>query len=125
MKIEDIKAREDQRFAALLAGDVDALAPLLHKDLRYVHSSGDIENRNTYLARFAAGSSSYLEAKRSDEKIVLQGETALVFNQLDMSVIYMGRSRQVHSTALAVWVLEQGSWQLIALQSTALHRSNA
>ncbi|HUC16133.1 MAG TPA: nuclear transport factor 2 family protein [Acetobacteraceae bacterium] len=125
MSTEDIKAREDQRFAALLAGDIDALAPLLHRDLRYVHSSGDIENRDAYLAELRAGASSYLEARRSNEKIVVHGETAMVFNQLDMSVIHLGQPRQVHSAALAVWVLEQGSWQLIALQSTALKPSDA
>jgi ketosteroid isomerase-like protein len=125
MSIKDIKALEDQRFAALLAGDLEALARLLHKDLRYVHSSGDIDTRDTYLAQLGTGTSSYLEAKRTNEKIIVRGETAMVFNQLDMSVIYLGQPRQVHSTALAVWILEQGTWQLIALQSTARKPSNA
>ena len=83
MSIQDIKACEDKRFAALLAGDVDALAPLLHKDPRYVHSSGDVENRDAYLIQLRAGASSYREAKRSNEKIILHGDTAPVFSQLE------------------------------------------
>jgi ketosteroid isomerase-like protein len=124
MSIEDIKTSENRRFAALLSGDLNALAPLLHKDLRYVHSSGVIEDRDAYLAKLGEGQTSYLDAKRSNEKIVLHGEAAMVFNQLDMSVTEAGKPRQVHSAATAVWVLEDGAWQLIALQSTTLKPSD-
>lgn len=118
--IEDIKTCENRRFAAVLASDPDALSPLLHEDLRYVHSSGVIQGRNAYLAELGNGNWSYQAARRSDERIFLRGDTAIVANRLDMTVTFQGKQSKVHSTALSVWVLGNAEWQLIAVQSTAL-----
>jgi ketosteroid isomerase-like protein len=120
MRIEDIKTLEDRRFAALLAGNIKALAPLLHADLRYVHSNGDADTRDAYLAALRQGTTAYLAVARSNETIIVRGTTALVFSRLDMAIRYQGQPKQVHSNALAVWVEDQGIWQLIALQSAAV-----
>lgn len=117
--IEDIKTCENRRFAAALASAPDALSPLL-QDLRYVHSSGVIQVRNAYLAELGNGNWSYQAARRSDERIFLRGDTAIVANRLDRTVAFKGKQSKVHSTALSVWVLGNAEGQLIAVQSTAL-----
>lgn len=38
--IADIERLEDRRYAAMLDADTTALAPLLHDDLVYMHSTG-------------------------------------------------------------------------------------
>jgi ketosteroid isomerase-like protein len=118
--IEEIERREDERFAAVLAGDANALAPLLHHDLRYVHSSGAVQDRAHYLAELENGSWTYRDVLRSEQTISIRGETAIVVNRLDLSVLHLGQVEEVHATALAIWVREAVGWQLIAVQSTAL-----
>jgi ketosteroid isomerase-like protein len=121
LEIEQIKRCEDERFAAVLAGDVDALAPLLHDDLRYVHSSGVTQDRAAYLAELSKGVWKYREVKRSNEKISIHSDVAIVTNQLDLSVVHLGNEQKVHSSALSIWVLLSNEWQLFAVQSTSLN----
>ncbi|WP_443025598.1 nuclear transport factor 2 family protein [Sphingomonas sp. PB4P5] len=118
--IEEIERREDERFAAVMAGDAKALAPLLHQDLRYVHSSGAVQDRAHYLAELENGTWTYRDVRRSEQNISIRGGTAIVVNRLNISVLHLGKVQEVHSTALAIWVREAVGWQLFAVQSTAL-----
>jgi hypothetical protein len=45
-----IRNLEDSRYAAMLAKDIDTLNFLLHDDLTYVHSTGDIDTKQSYMA---------------------------------------------------------------------------
>lgn len=123
--IEDIKLLEDRRFAAVLRSDVAALAPLLHADLRYIHSSGVVQNRDEYIQDIANKVWVYKEVQRSNESYSIFADVALVSNQLDMTVVFNGDVHAVHSTALSVWVRESHVWRLIAVQSTPVGPSQA
>lgn len=112
-----IAALEDARYAAMLAGDVAALEGLLHPALRYIHSNGLIDSRDSYLAGFRSGLWQYQTIGRSDQEIVVTGATALVINRLAISILVGGEARAIQSRALAVWAREGGTWRLTALQS--------
>ena len=48
--IAEIRDLEERRYAAMKAGDIDVLEDLLHDDLAYMHSTGDLESKEGYLA---------------------------------------------------------------------------
>ena len=49
MTRDQILALEQRRFKAMCAGDVGALDELLHRDLKYTHSSGVVDSKASYL----------------------------------------------------------------------------
>ena len=49
MTRDQILALEQRRFKAMCAGDVGALDQLLHRDLKYTHSSGAVDSKASYL----------------------------------------------------------------------------
>ena len=48
MSKDDILALEQRRFKAMIAGDTGELATLLHRDLKYTHSSGAVDSKDSY-----------------------------------------------------------------------------
>ena len=54
-----ILAAEDRRIAAILGGDLEALAQLVGEELLYVHGDGVAENRDEYLQGMARSHSAY------------------------------------------------------------------
>ena len=75
---KEILDLEDKRYAAMCGGDFAALERMLHDELLYTHSSGLTDTKATWLASFRSGKAKYKSAVRSDQKVRLAGDTALV-----------------------------------------------
>ena len=118
--ITAIKRLENERYAAMLAKDVEALDRLLHDDLFYMHSSGVADTKASYIADVRDWVWDYRRIDRSEQTFKTHATLALVFNRLSISVAIRGELKEIDSRALAVWVPSGGSWQLIALQSGAM-----
>ena len=54
--IAQLKSLEDRRYAAMLAGDADGIADLLHDELIYMHSIGGADSKDSYLRTLRDGS---------------------------------------------------------------------
>src|SRR5262245_5911697 len=114
---EEIHPLEDRRYAAMLAGDVEALDTLLDDDLVYTHSSGTADTKQSYLAGVRDKIWEYLTVRREDERITVRGDTALVHSRLVIDIRVRGAERPLDNRALAVWVRAGGTWRLLALHS--------
>jgi ketosteroid isomerase-like protein len=110
---------EDERYAAMLSCDTGKLDRLLDDRLRYVHSSGRVDNKTSYLNGFGR-LWQHRSIDRQDQAIVPLGDTALVLNTLHISVQVGDNLREVSARALAVWHKSGGAWRLIAVFSAAL-----
>jgi ketosteroid isomerase-like protein len=117
MMVDDIARLEDDRYAAMLAKDVAALERLLHPDLVYMHSSGVADTKASYIAGVRDRVWDYSAIARSDQTVRLHGALALVFNRLKIDLSVRGVAKSLDNRALAVWVADDGTWRLIALQS--------
>lgn len=115
-----IEQREDERYAAMLGKDAAALERLLHPDLVYMHSSGVADSKASYIAGLSDGTWDYKRIDRSDQTIRLHGSLALVFNRISISIVIRGVAKELDNRALAVWVDDDGTWKLLALQSGAI-----
>jgi len=79
MSIEkDILALEEKRCAAMTANDLAALEGMFHDALIYTHSSAVVDTRASYLEALRSGHTRYENIRRSDEKVRVCGDTALV-----------------------------------------------
>lgn len=112
-----IAALEDERYAAMLAGDMATLDRLLDPTLRYIHSSGGTDSKESYIAGFASGHVRYRNIIRSEPSIQVSGDAALVTNRLEIDILVGGSPKQIEARATAVWSRSSGRWRLIYMQS--------
>jgi ketosteroid isomerase-like protein len=115
--LDEIAALEDARYTAMLKGDVATLERLLHPVLVYMHSSGVADSKASYISGLRDGVWNYQHIERADQKTVVQGNTALVFNRLLIRIKVRGVHKELDNRAVAVWVRDSNEWRLLGLQS--------
>jgi ketosteroid isomerase-like protein len=121
MSIEqDILALEERRCAAMAANDIAALDGMFHEDLIYTHSSAVVDTRASYLETLKSGHTRYHSVQRSDEKVRVCGDTALVTGRAVIDVTVKGEKKHLDTRFLDVWTKTPKGWKFIAWQSTKL-----
>ncbi|MBK1787168.1 DUF4440 domain-containing protein [Prauserella cavernicola] len=111
---------QEQRYAAMAAGDADALALLLDDRLVYTHSRGDRDDKAAYLDRIRSGELLYGPiTHREDPPLLLDG-AAIVVGEMATEVRARGTTRLMRNAFLAVWSDHDGRWLLTAYQPTPL-----
>ncbi len=115
-----VTALENLRFEAMLAGDADALAPLLHDRLGYGHSSAARETRSSLLEKLRAGVLDYSRIDHPIADILLSGDTAVVVGTMTASVRIAGNPVELNGSTISVWVRQGESWRLLAFQPTPI-----
>lgn len=117
--IATIRSLEDARYAAMLAEDVPALDAMLDAELTYSHSNGTVQSKQEYLDAFRLKHRKYHRIERTDQSIIVRGDLALVYCNLDIQAVVKNAPHQARTFALAVWARSGQSWRLLALHSTA------
>lgn len=113
-----VRAVNDQRFLAMVNGDVAALERLLADDLTYTHSNGTVETKLQFLASIRTKTLEYREIEAEDVKVSLHGETAIVTGLAAVKLATGGREMDLSLRFTAVYIRKGGAWKLAAWQST-------
>jgi ketosteroid isomerase-like protein len=111
---------EARRCDAMVAADIDELASLLAESLIWTHASARQDTGASFLAGIRAGTTRYLEMKRSDERVRVHGDVAVVTGLVHMRANIKGEEKQLSNGYTNVWVKANGSWRMVAWQSTAV-----
>jgi ketosteroid isomerase-like protein len=124
-EIDQVRAAEQRRAAAMIAADVDAIADLLDERLIYCHSSGVVDTRESYLDELRKSEYTYhaVELDTIDHQIVTAGQ--VIINSVmtvSMTVRSTGRtvSRQIRATSVWVQADDGPGWRLLVSHSTNL-----
>jgi hypothetical protein len=120
MMAHQLRELEDQRYAAMLAGDAATLEALFDDALTYTHSSGVVDTKASYIAGVRDQLWAYKEITRENERVVVRGNCGLVFCRLKIDLTVRGVPRKVDSNALAVWVEAGGALRLAAVHSAGV-----
>ena len=80
--IEEIKALEDRRYRAMLAGDAAVLDELCSDDLIYTHSKADYDDKRSYLHKVETRYFTYLEITHPADRILVVDGAALVTGRM-------------------------------------------
>lgn len=116
-----ILAAEDARFAAMIAGDPAEIHRWLAPDLEYVHSSGEVENRDQLIEGVVSGRRRYLAIAPGERRVTFLGDgAAVVQGPADVRVVAPAATLDFQIRYLAVYVFVDGNWQLHAWQSSRL-----
>ena len=118
--VEEIAAADADRYAALVAGDLPAVARSLGDDLSYTHSSSVVDTKEAYLDALRSGKVVYRQTERSDVKIVPYGCVGVMTGRGDFKVTLDGKDIEVPLRFTNVWVMRDGRWQMVAWEATRI-----
>jgi ketosteroid isomerase-like protein len=108
-------------YRAMLAHDIPALDRLLSDDVVYVHSTGLAETKRQFLDGVRDGLYEYVRVRPTQQRIVVSGDMAMVYDVLDFMGGPRGTAHQpVRLITTLVWMRQNGAWQMIVRQATRI-----
>lgn len=119
--IAQVKAADDLRVSAMIAGDPGRLNEVLSDGLHYAHSEKLIENKAEHIASLAGRHLIYqkIDYKSREFSVVAPGVVTCYGRALvDVGSESMIFRVDIHF--LAVWRLENQRWRLFAWQSSRI-----
>jgi hypothetical protein len=111
---------ERHRFAAMVAQDITALAPLLAEDLTYGHSNGDFENKAQFLETIRRGRLRYEAIDVQELSVRPYDQVAIVTGRIVVQARAGNQPVSLNIRYTDAYVNRDGRWQLVAWQSTRL-----
>jgi ketosteroid isomerase-like protein len=115
----DILRVEARRFEATVAADVPALQEILGEELRFIHSNGTVEGKYVFIAALESGRLDYVSARSRDTEVRVYGDAGVVQGTAVLEVRSAGGPVQkLLNLCTAVYAKREGSWRLVAYQST-------
>ena len=115
---DEVLEAERRRAAAMVAGDVAALAACLDDELVYIHATGVQHGREQLLEYLGTGPR-YEEVCLHPRRVLVCGEAALVFGDLQLRLVRANGDRvEARSLVTEAWVRRRQCWRLASFQST-------
>jgi hypothetical protein len=112
---------ERERFAAMTRQDIVALDPMLAPDLTYCHSNGLCEDKIHFLETIQAGAIRYKEMKVEQMRSRPAGRNTYVLTgTVAVNGEQAGQPISMRIVYTDIYVNRDGSWRLLAWQSTRL-----
>jgi len=115
---DEIVAADEERMAATIASDSERLDAIYSDELRYAHSSGKVDDKESMIKSLTSGGVIYesFEYKERDflvagPGVVLMSGTVLIHAEIPTGKVV------VELNFLSVWRNEDGHWRFLSWQS--------
>lgn len=118
--VADVLAAEDERYRAMVDGDLDALDRLCADELSYAHSSGARDTKEQYFGKVRSGYYDYHRIDHPVERVEVLGDTAVVVGRMTADLSVDGTRKTIDNLSLAVWTRTAAGWRLLAYAPTRL-----
>ena len=118
--VADALQAEDARYEAQIDDDFEALDALLAKDLVYVHSSTVQDTKASFIESLRSGKVSYHSMERSNTKVRIFGNVAIITGNAVFEVTARGRDKTLNLLFHSVWVNRDSGLQFVSWQATPL-----
>lgn len=118
---KQVMAVEQARTEALDRSDVAALDRIMADDVTYVHASGKVDTKASYLGAIRSGQLHYISWQAKNLQVRVEGESAVINGEYS---VHVKDSRMqadpfnINIFILTVYARRHGQWQQIAWQST-------
>jgi hypothetical protein len=113
-------ALDAERADAQVHQDFAALERILADDLTYIHASGLVQNKADFIADLKSGKRSYKSIKNSDVNVRVVEGAAVISCRSEVELVHEGKVNDISMRVTEVYAKRNGTWQLIAYQSTRL-----
>lgn len=121
---EEVLRWEKSRVEAQLGGQVEILERFLSPDLIYVHSTGYIDDYESYLYKIREGILKYQKMHCSHYKVEFLPGVVLVNYVMNATVTVLETDMEVSSLCIAIWTQEALGWKMRYLQSTQIKKDS-
>ena len=115
-----VRTLERRRIVATRANDSEALEPLLHDQLIYVNSVGEVYDKDAYLRHIRTHSLTYdadFDVRESHVRLL---DDTIVLAGVMLGHARLEREQQVfHFRCIGVWRKDASQWRLLAWQSSS------
>lgn len=119
---KQVLAADEQRIAALIAGDITTVDSLTAEDYTHVETSGGIRDKAQFLALLSRQDFSFVRWKIEENHVRIYGDVAVLSGRY-RNVVRTAAGEQPEKRArhLRVWVRgSDGAWRNVAHQATRL-----
>jgi len=116
--IAAVRAADDERLGAMRAGDAAQLEAILSDELRYAHSNGQVDTKDSLIKSLANRSMVY--ESFDYREINFRAASPGIVLMTGRVIIHAGSAGQqvvLDLNFLAVWREENGRWRFLAWQS--------
>jgi hypothetical protein len=119
---KQVMATEEARTSALDRSDTATLERIMADDVTYIHASGKVDTKKSYLDAIRSGQLHYLSWKPKNLQVRLLGDNGAVVNGEYAVQVRDSRVQptpfDINIFILTVYARRDGRWQQIAWQST-------
>ncbi|MDB4385165.1 nuclear transport factor 2 family protein [Opitutaceae bacterium] len=113
-----VKAADAERMAATIAGDRARLEAILSDELRYAHSSGNVDTKESMIETLTSGTISYESFDYQERKFLSIGSDGVQMSgRVIIHAAVRGKPVEVDLNFLSVWRKEHGHWRFLGWQS--------
>ena len=109
-----LKSAELARFEAQVNGDAKALGMLLDDQLEYVHSSGELDSKKSFIEALVSGKRDYIAMTADIQGIRLLGDVGIIRGNAKVTVSTDGKTQDLDIGYTDVWVWKDKRWQMTA-----------
>jgi hypothetical protein len=110
---------EDARYAAQTTADFASLERLIADDLVYIHSSGIVDGKGSYIETQRSNTVRYRVMRRSNVTVRTYGCIAMISGTANFDVTVKGQDRSVELLFHSIWVKRDAGVQFVSWQATA------
>ncbi len=113
-----VEAALEKLRVAMVSGNPEALKSITHQNLTYGHSSGLIENQQTFIEAFVSGNSKFTNLNFSDIQIIQTGKTCIIRHILEGGTHNLGKEpAPIKLKVMLVFEMHKKEWLLLARQA--------
>ena len=114
---DEVKAAENEWLTGITKNDFRKLEQVLADDLMYLHSTGVMDSKASYVKSLQSGKQKYVAGKINDLKIRVYGQTAVINGDANFDFVTDGKPGNAHLKYTHVFVKGSKGWQLVSHQS--------
>ena len=116
-----LASADDLRVAAMKSADREKLAAILSDDLRYAHSSGTVDTKQSFIEALTSGRTKYVALDYEERAFTFPAPgVALMTGRARVRVANASGENDMLLGFLGVWREENGHWRFLAWQSCKL-----
>ena len=119
--IAAVRNADVERVAATQAGDGARLGAVLSDSLRYVHSSGHVDTKASYIQELTSHAMVYVTYDYKEQTFTpISPDVVLMAGHAIIGMKDGASTKPLDLNFLAVWRNEAGAWRMIAWQSSRI-----
>ena len=111
---------EGKRFQAMIEVDTVILDSILADELTYTHTNGWLQTKEELMSTLESGELNYTSAITNDVVVRTYETSAVVTGTALMKVESQEKEYNLRISFIDVYVKKNGSWQMVAWQSTRI-----